>query len=1041
MSFVDYGLNIFPLPSLRHRDDVLHSGGDCPPLCCEDSLDSLRDSCYRAIVDHLIDLGTGTENELLLARRELDKFKSLVLTDEQAEQLERFADENCDEGAELALRRRIEDNRAFITDYLSKKHGDPSEVGEPGCPCKNELCCKDDAQRIPGLTDEAFRATIIQKDSEIISLKNEKAVKETEVKELEEQLKKLRDHVEILEGNSRISQGQLQDAVLQRVEETEILKKNIERLERELRAKQVEVKEMRSLLCEAQNSRKCLLDELTAARRRVEVAEALKTSQEATAKQLGHERDSLDRRNRKQEEEIAGCVRIIEKLNCMYEQTAADLSRSRQELESRERKLSECRAQLESNEREASQLIDDLSECLHQLSSPDLLELLIGPDNDGDEAGPYTQARQLTRVLERIVSEHKRCREHRSRLRREIDCLGAQLQVTPVRGYEHIKLEASRELARLRSVLVGAEIKAELGSIFEELLVQLDERNVEMVERAYTEVASEASRALERLDRTIGEHEAYRECESVLLLELGTLQDLLDAAAKKITSLDSKVSHECDDKSDELEKKNFPLRNPLLMILQRVKKYTSIAVRVTAVLQDESVLNVSHKKRIVELESRLERAQSSVQKLTGERHDLRDKYENSRRQCEELASAVEKLQETSTERTKELQARIDSYTKQNEQLHKQMKSIEDEYRKSCEKNAALAKEQSKSIGKLRRQVEAKEARIKEAGRDIDKLNSALAKSKDMTALLQSALEEVNLKSISVQQSKISELAEEKKLLVGKVGELESQLNAVEGSNGKLQDDLRRIMADNELLEERVGYLRGLNQRLVDDEATRRSFLRTNLCSKCDELIDKFNQCSKQSCNSVAPTNDATNVYELENQVKSLTEKEKEIDDKNKQIERFKDLVSSANKEDNDSAAALANRVEILNRERSELLKKLKQTSLTYEDKLAEMHKQYKQNEIELLKNHKDSINCLEAKYLEMQNEEGKICGSQNWLQTLNSNQLQELHDKICKSNLLCSRNTHERDVYEEQNKRKNINELKSTMSNCSSKRVSASRKG
>lgn len=52
----------------------------------------------------------------------------------------------------------------------------------------------------------------------------------------------------------------------------------------------------------------------------------------------------------------------------------------------------------------------------------------------------------------------------------------------------------------------------------------------------------------------------------------------------------------------------------------------------------------------------------------------------------------------------------------------------------------------------------------------------------------------------------------------------------------------------------------------------------------------------------------------------------------------------------------------------------------HEDTLAEMHKQYKHNEIELHKSHNDSIRRLEAKYAELMKDEGKIYGSQDWLQ-------------------------------------------------------------
>ena len=54
--------------------------------------------------------------------------------------------------------------------------------------------------------------------------------------------------------------------------------------------------------------------------------------------------------------------------------------------------------------------------------------------------------------------------------------------------------------------------------------------------------------------------------------------------------------------------------------------------------------------------------------------------------------------------------------------------------------------------------------------------------------------------------------------------------------------------------------------------------------------------------------------------------------------------------------------------------------MTYEDKLADMHKQYKHNEIELHKNHNDSIRRLEAKYEEMMREEGNMFSySRAWL--------------------------------------------------------------
>lgn len=54
--------------------------------------------------------------------------------------------------------------------------------------------------------------------------------------------------------------------------------------------------------------------------------------------------------------------------------------------------------------------------------------------------------------------------------------------------------------------------------------------------------------------------------------------------------------------------------------------------------------------------------------------------------------------------------------------------------------------------------------------------------------------------------------------------------------------------------------------------------------------------------------------------------------------------------------------------------------MKYEDKLAEMQKHYKQNEIKLHENFNDSIRRLEAKYLNMMRGEGRSLVPQNRLQ-------------------------------------------------------------
>lgn len=85
MSFVDYGYNIFPF----------NPHGDCHDLeICKECVlpknvfeGDTGKSCYHVIIEHLIDLGSCTENKLKAAKKELAKYKTLRLSQEQIDQL------------------------------------------------------------------------------------------------------------------------------------------------------------------------------------------------------------------------------------------------------------------------------------------------------------------------------------------------------------------------------------------------------------------------------------------------------------------------------------------------------------------------------------------------------------------------------------------------------------------------------------------------------------------------------------------------------------------------------------------------------------------------------------------------------------------------------------------------------------------------------------------------------------------------------------------------------------------------------------------
>jgi hypothetical protein len=86
MSFIDYGFDIFSISS-DYQKDAYQSCGDY--ILGDETLDSnvLKNSCPVNIINHLISLGSCTEKELEIVRRELQNYQSLKLTKEQIIQL------------------------------------------------------------------------------------------------------------------------------------------------------------------------------------------------------------------------------------------------------------------------------------------------------------------------------------------------------------------------------------------------------------------------------------------------------------------------------------------------------------------------------------------------------------------------------------------------------------------------------------------------------------------------------------------------------------------------------------------------------------------------------------------------------------------------------------------------------------------------------------------------------------------------------------------------------------------------------------------
>ncbi|KAJ8669857.1 hypothetical protein QAD02_001116 [Eretmocerus hayati] len=856
MSFADYGLDVFPTrqSSNLHNKNV---GADLE----EDTISNCRCQ-HEQVIEHLIELGSGTETELARARIELEKYRGV---------------DKCLRVAEQQRKRGYLDRiiaAAVTGSWLSRARGykgnDENTGGIESSGGTGDCCSL--------LCPDAIRTTIIQKDSEIISLKNEKAARETEVKELEEQNKKLetvvekmKSDIELLESSSRFTKAQIQEIVRQKNDELEILRKNVEKLEHKVKdereaksSNEKEIAKLESLVRETHSLKKNLAGELETVKQRLETVQK--------------ERDQLDLQIREHENEIEKLLGIIQRVNEKYDKIKSELTNSRDEVNLLRNQLCASRDQLEATQREVSRLVADLSECMGRVAV-DSDEAASG---GGDSLDVYAAARQLARNLRDIVREHENCRQHKLQLIGQIKKLEHHEPVQSLQEIEAIKMNANQEIARLKRILVGADnyktIKADLKGIMDELLMRIDQRTIEKSEQAYLRVADEASLALQKLDKKINEHEVYRRCESFLLLELENLQDALDGAEKTIHGIDSRkdgreleIEPWCEHSEEEEEDCTIETGDHSVLdskltkkILQRVQNSTQIVVRITTALRDDSTLRMMYNKK---LEDQLQQALSALNELGIEKCQLQSECEKLKNQSEVLATELDKtksllsmqseeqqslskrfqekseemrslnkkLQEKSDELkslnerlleksnelkslNEQLQTRLESNRTEKESLRKQLASLESKYEDSLAEKSSLLSSRDEMIENLRKELQSRDAKLKEYGQFNDYLNSKLEESSRMIEQLQStivteSMRKVDFDSLGAMHARIMELVRFKDELHDKVGLLESQLSSQQRANGKLQMNLGKMMEENERLERCVRKFKSENETL------------------------------------------------------------------------------------------------------------------------------------------------------------------------------------------------------------------------------------
>ncbi|KAL7292140.1 hypothetical protein TKK_0014214 [Trichogramma kaykai] len=1048
MSFSDYGFDIFPYFGGRsrrqNRQRATGNGladGDCRPIRKRRQKQKPQqqqqlvhaDSCYQRIIEHLIELGTLAENQLVRVKGELAKYKQIELSEEQIEKLRNLEDTEWDE-CSSEYRRVIEYVRfdatgcAFIPD--DRQDDSSSYVFETASVTWS----------IPGLdwSRDAPHATITEieeKDRQIIELQNECNVKDAELGRSEEQnrylesiMDKMKSEIQVLEDNSRNTQSEIERVVQQKSEELVATKQRIEQLEVELRQEQrahsedsQKVVNLRRALLDAQSLHDTLTNELKVAKQRLETLGKENSSLQATMKQLQRERDDLRKQNREQDGEIEKLLDIVQRLNDKYDRVKLELQEALEEASTSEERLSQCKAQLLTMESEVSRLVRDLSQvfgagvagvadscCVNDVNDTEASS--SGNSDIGDSAAAVhaheeeeqqpDQAKLLSRGFERLMREHERCAKQRADLARQIQRLRSE--------------DRAKRDSDIRSAAENfRSVKSDMKKIVDDLLLRIDaQRRLEETEQAYMGVVKEASAALEKLRASIDEHRDYRECENFLLLELERMQqalrrsdDALRSMIEETTSTELLPVIEERDSDDFIEQQRpFTVKNVTTQrILQCVDNSNQIVTRITAILTQNSIIKSMYKD---DLEHQLNVALSELDDMNEQKSQLQDDLERSRGKCQQLVTDLDKCRYLLAEKNNELQSVV---RQMQDRLQASLEKIDDMNNRLAlaeESYVILKLEKNELIESLEKQLRQEQSKLKESLDCNDLLHSKLLEAGETIkqlerSVIQDTVRKVDLDALQLLQDQVADLVEEKNELVTRLRQLESHLYALQRDRTKVKNHLDRVSVENQDLERQIDVFKRENEKLLMGQKQKTKEHTQELIDNVDHLVKRFEQFNKAVVTKPATIDPAVQALQqqvreqkdkLRFQEKELLMKDKEVSDREQTIGQLKEELAKTEERNQANCSNLSDMIEQiqqLKREKSELKIEFKRTTAKYEEKLTEAYEQNQQKN--------QSIRNVDA-----------------WIQSLNKMERLELHDRIC-TTPLCPNSAF--DMYEEQRKR------------------------
>ncbi|XP_051173432.1 girdin-like isoform X2 [Leptopilina boulardi] len=952
---------------------------------------------FNVLIDNLIKMGSQTQEELESVKKELENYKSLKLTVKQKEELERFAN-TFDDGNKVekekktSLLKMIKDTFSSNDDAVSDFASDNIDVSVQVKPLVTQTAVQNDSSVCESgktTTDftsstskstlrdeksfcsvnsefenesvsesgrsiyetEVNRSIIIEKDSKIIALENEVEAKNVELEEREEKI-----------NGMRITVLSMKDVIDQKSFEVEDLKTKLKLNKLEKRRLQESLNNQ-CVVSDAQ------LEEINKLRYRVNHEEIIQSNLLRELDQMQKDRDSFKRKIDEMQKEVREKTDILcdnereyHELFLSWERTSEEYKTSKAktmevlkaleyEIDEKNRVISKCEKKILNVEQEIGDIFVMLQTSLSEIEFIDKGEMnLDNCQNDNiilQTKATVSNVHLLIKFLETDRKElQKQLDEVKSEKKNETVCAvcdaGTYVNYESSIEFEETPKESEIEIQNLnddKCLLNKLANNSENSQDHIESQVTDQESTIEMWNCSFDE----------KIDSALESHVTYS------ILKIRKL-------AETFKNVDMEKLKTIQELKSEIEIKNLEIKKLTKLNNENIRRSEDLYEKEKFNLDEKNKMKEeihSYKLNLFDLNEEYRTLQLQAQKLHDDKNILLKNYEKAQKEIEFRNEDLVRIQ-NSKQKIQELQLRLKSLQVKNEILEKDLESqqleaqqiIEDERIKF--ENLQNEKERIEHLfEKIEKEIELKDSLIGNLRDENSDLAEKVERFEKNVMVIEEKLKYTSSKTLKELQKKVDILNEEK---------------------------MQNIIEENKNLTCCIDILKEQFKKIITAEKIENKVtIDIERSNKMMKNVDRFRE-------------------NYENQI--LQEKERKIES----------IVSKDITEENNSPSIdclsekTKNHLENENRQREGEIEKLKcqlnEKNVEIQT-LEEKHKQMlitvtkkKVEEIKNLKNYHDQkIQKLEDNFNKWNND-GLSFGTENWLESLNIEELKMLCQRI-----------------------------------------------